>query len=161
SSLQPGDSKSTTQQLGDSGRSGVDQAKDSASDAQKKVSDNMPSGGSAQDTGKSYLDQASGMASDAQKKMSENMPQGGNVQDMASDAQKKVSDNMPSGGQAQDTGKTYLDQASEMASNAAKVVSDTLNGTLTMRTRLKRAFADSMPTDASKKISESGNTGSK
>lgn len=73
------------------------------------------------------------MASDAQKKMSENMPQGGNVQDMAADAQKKVSDNMPSGGQAQDTGKTYLDQATEMASNAAKVVSDTLNGTITMQ----------------------------
>lgn len=51
---------------------------------------------------------------------------------MASDVQKKVSDSMPSGGQAQDTGKTYLNQASEMASNAAKVVSDTLNGMTTL-----------------------------
>ena len=83
------------------------------------------------------------MASDAQKKVSENMPQGGNVQDMASDAQKKVSESMPSSGQAQDTGKTYLDQATEMASNAAKVVSDTLSGTIFMQDMVHHSCADS------------------
>lgn len=81
-SLQPGDSKSTTQKLTDSTRSGADdtqdtaksyanQASDMASDAGNKVNESMPSGGQAQDTGKTYLDQASEMASNAAKTVSD------------------------------------------------------------------------------------------
>lgn len=80
--VQPEDSKSTTQQLGDQTRSGFDstqdtaksyanQASDKASDATNKVSDSMPSGGQAQDTGKSYLDQASEAASNAAQYVSD------------------------------------------------------------------------------------------
>lgn len=80
--LQPGDSKSTTQELGDKSRSGFDstqdtaksyanQASDAASDATSKISDNLPSGGQAQDTGKTYLDQATEAASNAAKYVSD------------------------------------------------------------------------------------------
>ncbi|KAL8773484.1 MAG: hypothetical protein Q9209_001588 [Squamulea sp. 1 TL-2023] len=151
-SLQPGDSKSTTQQLGDTGRSGFDQTQDTAknlgnqasdmtSNAQKKLSENMPSsGGDAEGAAKSYANQA---VCQSQLTQLYHTPANELLQsDMAADAQKKVSENLPSGGQAQGTGKTYIDQASEMASNAAKVVSDTLS-------------------DAANKISESSNTGSK
>ncbi|KAL8636417.1 MAG: hypothetical protein Q9228_006181 [Teloschistes exilis] len=80
--LQPGDSKSTTQQLSDTGRSNFDsaqdtaksytgQASDAASDASKKISDSLPSGGQAQDTGKTYLDQASELASNAAQTVSD------------------------------------------------------------------------------------------
>ena len=80
--LQPGDSKSTTQELGDTGRSGFDsvqdtaksytsQASDTASDLTNKASENMPSGGQAQDTGKTYLDQATEAASNAAKYVSD------------------------------------------------------------------------------------------
>lgn len=80
--LQPGDSKSTTQQLGDSARSGFDstqdtakssvnKASDAASDATNKASENLPSGGQAQDTGKTYLDQATEAASNAAKYVSD------------------------------------------------------------------------------------------
>lgn len=80
--VQPGDSKSTTQELSDKSRSGFDstqdtaksyanQASDTASDLTNKASDSMPSGGQAQDTGKTYLDQATEAASNAAKYVSD------------------------------------------------------------------------------------------
>ncbi|KAI4176863.1 MAG: hypothetical protein LQ343_000720 [Gyalolechia ehrenbergii] len=91
--VQPGDSKSTTQELGDKSRSGFDstqdtaksyanQASDAASNATNKVSENLPSGGQAQDTGKTYLDQATEVASNAAKYVS----------DTVSDAATKISE---------------------------------------------------------------------
>lgn len=144
--VQPGDSKSTTQELGDKARSGADstqntagsylnQASDKASELTNKSSGSMPSAGEAQDTGKTYLNQAS---------------------DQASDLTNKASQSMPSTGQAQDTGKTYLDQASEMASNAAKTVSDTLSGMSSLRLICPHLYTDDWGVDVANKISESG-----
>lgn len=144
--LQPGDSKSTSQELGDKARSGADstqdtagsylnQASDKASELTDKSSGSMPSAGEAQDTGKTYLNQAS---------------------DKASELTNKASESMPSGGQAQDSGKTYLDQASEMASNAAKTVSDTLSGSSPLPLICSHRSTDYWGIDVANKISESG-----
>ena len=81
-SVQPSDSKSGTQGMADSLRSGADSAQDQgksltdqasgmASDVGNKVNQSMPSGGQASDTGKTYVEQASEMAQNAAQVVSD------------------------------------------------------------------------------------------
>jgi len=124
----PGDSKSTSQELGDKSRSTADSAQDqgkgmfrSAQDTASNLGNEASQkGGDTQGTAKSYLQSAQNTASDYTQ----------SAKDTTSDYSKKAQDNMPSQGEAQQSGKSYLETAQDMASNAAKTVSDTVSGKL-------------------------------
>ena len=163
-----GDSKSTSQKLGDEGRSVADSAQDTFSDLSNKASENTPSSaGDAQGTAKSYLSSAQDTASDLTNKASENAPSTGEAQgaaksylqqaqDTASDLANKASANAPSSGEAQEGAKSYIETAQKYASDAAKTVSDTVSGPSLPALLSFSAAHTHHITDIANQISESG-----